>query len=92
MYYIMGYGSKPTNMSLLELNVILERKPVYYLVTVVIPCIILSALSLTMFCVPAESGEKVSIGVTILLSFFVFLVMVNDIVPEASENVPLFSK
>ncbi len=54
-----------------------------------LPCLMLSLLDLLVFCLPPESGEKVSLGITVLLSFSVFLLVIADNVPQTSETAPL---
>lgn len=41
------------------------------------------------FTLPPDSGEKLSLGVTILLSLTVFLNMVAETMPATSDAVPL---
>ena len=67
----------------------LQRKPRYYLINVVAPCVLMSLLAMLVFYLPPDSGEKVSLGITVLLSFSVFLLLVADNVPKTSEDVPL---
>jgi len=59
---------------------------------VVFPCVIMSALTLLVFCLPPDSGEKVTMGITVLLSFSVFLLRMGEDLPETSEFIPLLSK
>lgn len=42
-----------------------------------------------MFWLPPESGERVSMGVTLLLAFSVFVLMLDTSIPETSSSVPL---
>ena len=49
----------------------------------------LSFILLMIFILPAESGEKVSLGVSILVSFSVFLIIVAEQVPDTSDAVPV---
>ena len=46
-------------------------------------------LSLQMFLLPAKSGEKVSLGVNVLVSFSLFLIIVAERVPDTSDAVPV---
>ncbi|KAI0214765.1 Acetylcholine receptor subunit beta, partial [Lamellibrachia satsuma] len=69
----------------------LQRKPRYYLINVVAPCVLMSLLAMLVFYLPPDSGEKVSLGITVLLSFSVFLLLVADNVPKTSEDVPLIA-
>lgn len=43
-------------------NVTLRRKTLFYTVNLIIPCILISALSVLVFYLPSDSGEKVSRG------------------------------
>ena len=52
----------------------------------------MSLLALLVFYLPPDSGEKVSLGITVLLSFSVFLLLVAENVPKTSEFVPLLGK
>jgi len=41
-----------------------------------------------IFLVPSESGEKITLGVTILLAFFVNSLVVSNYTPEAAAELP----
>ena len=60
--------------------------------TQVIPCIIISSLSLFGFYMPADACEKITLTITVLLSMMVFLLLVANILPDSSDDVPLISK
>ncbi|CAI9731380.1 neuronal acetylcholine receptor subunit alpha-10-like [Octopus vulgaris] len=47
-----------------------------------------NSISLLGFLLPPSSGEKVSIGVTVLLSLSVFLLVVNQTLPANSDEIP----
>ncbi len=70
----------------------LKRKPMYYVINVVAPTLCLSMLVLLVLRLPAESGEKISMGVTLLLSFAVYMLLVSDSVPVTSDSVPILGK
>ncbi|ELT89221.1 hypothetical protein CAPTEDRAFT_91759, partial [Capitella teleta] len=65
------------------------RRPLFFLYSIVLPCTGLSLVSMVMFCLPPDGGEKVSLGVTILLSYVVFQLLLSEILPRSSEEVPL---
>jgi hypothetical protein len=58
----------------------------------VMPCILITLVALLGFYMPSESGEKVSMGITTLLSMTVFLMIVADSLPPSSDVVPLIGK
>ena len=59
---------------------------------ILLPCIMLSFVLLMIFLLPAESGEKVSLGVSILVSFSLFLIIVAEQVPDTSDAVPVMGE
>ncbi len=73
-------------------TIYLSRKPEYYLLFVVSPIATLSVLGLVQFLVPPGDGEKVTSGITVMLSCFVFLTSVGDNIPETSESIPLIGE
>ena len=73
-------------------TIYMRRKPLYYVMNIMLPCLMLSLLDLLVFCLPPESGEKVSLGITVLLSFSVFLLVIADNVPQTSETAPLLGE
>lgn len=69
-----------------------RRKPKFFLFNIVLPIIVLSAVTLTVFWLPAGSGEKVGLAVSVLLSFTLFMLVVSNILPRTSESTPLLSE
>ncbi|NP_001297423.1 neuronal acetylcholine receptor subunit alpha-10-like precursor [Aplysia californica] len=67
----------------------IRRRVLYYFLNVIIPCMLLSSLSLTGFLLPPDSGEKVTLGLTVLLAFSVFMLLVAENMPPTSEYIPL---
>ena len=52
----------------------------------------LSILTCLTFYLPTESGEKVSLGLTVLLAFSVFMLLIAESMPATSEFIPLIGK
>ncbi|XP_046578102.1 neuronal acetylcholine receptor subunit beta-4-like [Haliotis rubra] len=69
----------------------LKRYSAFYVLKIIIPAIILSILNSFVFIVPPESGEKVSMSVTTMLSLTVFLSYIGDITPNNSESIPIIA-
>lgn len=67
----------------------IRRRTLYYTYNVVIPCIMLSTLTLSGFWMRPDSGEKVTLGLTVLLAFSVFMLLVAENMPATSSFVPL---
>ncbi len=79
-------------LTLIEFGLQFRHKPLYYIIDIMIPTLCLSLLVLLVLRLPAQSGEKISMRVTLLLSFTVYMLLVSDSVPTTSDGVPLISK
>ncbi|CAD5208516.1 unnamed protein product [Bursaphelenchus xylophilus] len=66
-----------------------RRKTLFYIHNIVFPCVMMSVLTLLVFYLPPDSGEKVGLGITVLLAFSVFVLAVAEKMPETSESLPL---
>ena len=53
----------------------LRRRTLFYLMNFILPCVLIAVLTLLVFLLPPESGERMSFGVTVLLSFTILLLM-----------------
>ena len=53
--------------------------------------IFLGSLTIVVFLIPAESGEKISYSVTVLLAMSVFLSIISTILPRNSDDVCLLA-
>jgi len=71
---------------------VIRRKTNYYIINLVIPCVVISSLSLFVFYLPPDEGEKLGLVMAILLGLMVFLLLVSAILPTTSDAVPLLSK
>ena len=70
----------------------IRRKTLFYTVNLIIPCVLISFLSVCVFYLPADAGEKVTMCISILLALVVFLLLVSKILPPTSITIPLIAK
>lgn len=89
---VVFYSCCPEPFPDLTVTLKIRRKILYYMVNVVLPCMMMSVLTLLVFCLPPESGEKVALGITVLLAFSVFMLAIAEKMPETSESIPLIGK
>lgn len=86
-YYECCPNEKFSNVAFL---VFLRRRHTFYVMNVILPSIMTSILLLSVFfCTP---GQKVQIGVVVLLSFRIFLLNVSGNIPKTSDHIPLLGE
>ncbi|XP_045173928.2 acetylcholine receptor subunit alpha-1-B-like [Mercenaria mercenaria] len=69
----------------------LRRKSLYHVMNIIIPVLCISILNIVSFLLPAESGERITLSISIFLTLAVFLTTVNNSMPESSDEVASFS-
>ncbi|VDN55126.1 unnamed protein product [Dracunculus medinensis] len=57
----------------------LRRRVLYFLYNIIVPCVMLSLLTMMQFILPCESGEKITLGLTVLLAYSVFTIYLMGI-------------
>ena len=90
-FYNYSSPGKRDEYSQVNYTVIVKRKPLYYMINVVIPSALVSMLATFTFWLPPESGERIGVGLTTFLAFSVFQLMIADKTPE-SADIPILCK
>ncbi|XP_026686641.1 CHRNA7-FAM7A fusion protein-like [Diaphorina citri] len=70
----------------------IRRRTLYYFFNLIVPCVLISSMALLGFTLPPDSGEKLTLGITILLSHTVFLLRLAQVLPQSSEAVPILGQ
>uniref|UniRef100_A0A0N5C913 Acetylcholine receptor subunit alpha-type deg-3 n=1 Tax=Strongyloides papillosus TaxID=174720 RepID=A0A0N5C913_STREA len=80
---------------ILQASLVMRRKPLYYLVNLIIPTSIITLVAITGFFTPGSTSndrtEKINLGITTLLAMSILMLMVCDQMPTTSEFVPLIA-
>ncbi|XP_043955719.1 5-hydroxytryptamine receptor 3A-like [Gambusia affinis] len=76
-----------TQRSTLVYQISLKRKPFLYVVNLILPLLFLLVLDLASFFI----SEKLGFQMTILLSVFVLLKILKDILPSTEDSLPLMA-
>lgn len=71
----------------MEIKLTLQRRNDFFDVYIIIPVIFLGFLNNLVFVMPTSSGERTSVAMTALLSFVVYMDMVNENLPKSSDPV-----
>ena len=89
---VVHYSCCPDPYVDITYTIHIKRKILYYLTNLILPCLLLSALTIFTHCLPPESGERMGLVITILLGLTVFMLLFTDAVPRTSEVIPLIGK
>ncbi|CAH1371175.1 unnamed protein product, partial [Tenebrio molitor] len=88
--HIEFYSCCPEPYPDITYTIKLKRRPLFYVFNLILPCILINGIALLVFYVPSESGEKVTLGISALLSMTVFLMTIRETLPP-TEKTPLIS-
>ncbi|CAL1548614.1 unnamed protein product, partial [Lymnaea stagnalis] len=66
----------------------IERHSTYYVANLLTPICLTAVMTLLVFWIPAESGEKMSFLVSMFVSTSVFLYTINDVMPRSINTLP----
>ena len=72
-------------------NFTLKRKSLYYILNILAPVAITSALNVLCFALPLDSGERITLCISIFLALVIFLNVVNNALPETSVEQSILS-
>jgi nicotinic acetylcholine receptor len=89
-------------------KLVIKRKTLFYTVNLIIPTVndlfeylnlkinffqvLISFLSVFVFYLPTDAGEKMTLSISILLALVVFLLLISKILPPTSIVIPLIAK
>lgn len=73
-------------------NITIRRKTLFHLVNLIIPCVNISFLSILVFYLPSSSGEKIALGIYVLVALLVFYLLLIELIPPTSLVIPLLGK
>ncbi|XP_070580530.1 acetylcholine receptor non-alpha chain-like [Ptychodera flava] len=72
-------------------TITVKRKPQYYILNLIVPCILVSVLTVVAFSLPSMSPEKVNLSLSLLLTIYVFNLLVTELLPATSAHMPMLT-
>ena len=86
------YSCCPAPYPELRYSLRLKRRPLFHVLNILLPCVLLSILNLMVFALPPESGEKIQLGMTNLLALVLFQQLISEALPPTSDKSPIIGK
>lgn len=83
------HGDARHEHSLIEYTLKIKRRPLYYTMLMIMPCVVCTLLVLASFAIPPEISERIGFCSTVMLSISVYLLIMADILPEKSDTLPI---
>ncbi|CAL1541775.1 unnamed protein product [Lymnaea stagnalis] len=73
----------------LSFTIVFRRRSTFYNYILILPCILLTSLTLVLFWIPPESPAKMMLGINIFVAFFLLLLLMEANLPPSAAKVPL---
>ena len=86
----MDYKANPDQKYLFaQYTLVINRKPLFYVMLLIIPCLLCTLLVLVSFAIPPENDERVGFCATVFTSVSVYLLIMAELLPEKSDTLPI---
>ncbi len=73
----------------IHFRLVIRRDAQFYVLHIILPCLFLSVLSLVVFYLPPDCGEKLTLSITNLLALVVFQQIIAENMPPSSDDSPI---
>ncbi|KAM4547883.1 5-hydroxytryptamine receptor 3A-like [Odontesthes bonariensis] len=74
---------------IITFRVVIKRRPVLYVVNLLIPSSFLMLIDILSFYLPPHSVDRASFKMTLILGYTVFLLIMNDLLPSTANGTPI---
>lgn len=85
------YSYSDDKYSVVKYDIAIRRETLYYMMNFIVPCVLIAILTVPVLLLPPESQERQSYGVTVLLSFTILIMMLQEKVPATSKAYPMIA-
>ena len=82
----------PEPFAHIKYYLVFKRYPKFYIYYLILPCLLLSVLSLLVFYLPPDCGEKLTLAITNLLALTVFQQIIAEHIPPSTDDSPVIGK
>ncbi|XP_055507894.1 neuronal acetylcholine receptor subunit alpha-2-like [Leucoraja erinacea] len=91
-YNIKKYECCVEEYSDITYSILIRRLPLFYTINLIVPCLLISFLTMLVFYLPSDCGEKITLCISVLLSLTVFQLLITEIIPSTSLVIPLIGE
>ncbi|XP_076814946.1 acetylcholine receptor subunit alpha-type acr-16-like [Clavelina lepadiformis] len=88
----LKYKCCPEKYVDVSFTLVMRRRTMFFVMNLILPCILNSVLTLITFFLPAAAAEKITLAITVLLAQIVFMLLIMETMPPTSDAMPLISK
>ena len=78
--HIKYYPCCPEPYPDIYFNMVIRRKPLFYIVNLIIPCVGIFYLSILVFYLPAQSKQKTALVIAILVSQTLYFTLIIEVI------------
>ncbi|KAL4224137.1 Cullin-3 [Mactra antiquata] len=75
--------------SRIRFEFVIRRRWLYPAISMLLPVVVTSGLNCLVFILPVESGERITLNISVFLTLAVFLTIINDSLPKNSNGVSI---
>ncbi|XP_076458177.1 neuronal acetylcholine receptor subunit alpha-5-like [Babylonia areolata] len=86
---VKRYTCCPAPFIDLKYYLVFQRRATLYNYILILPCILLTSITLILFWIPPESPAKMQLGLTIFIAFFILLKLLEKNLPPGTAHMPL---
>eukprot|EP00093_Oithona_nana_P012121 12121.XXX_284469_281386_1 [CDS] Oithona nana genome sequencing. len=90
--HVKKYPCCPEPYPDIYFNMVIRRKPLFYIVNLIIPCVGIFYLSILVFYLPAQSKQKTALVIAILVSQTLYFTLIIEVIPATSLTLPLLGR
>ena len=68
-------------------HITIERRSLFYTLNLILPVFLITFLAVMTFILPSQSGERMGVSLTLMLTVTVFMLLIAEMIPESSKSV-----
>ncbi|PAA61704.1 hypothetical protein BOX15_Mlig004863g1 [Macrostomum lignano] len=88
VYNSVVYPCCPEPFVDITFRIYMKRSTLFYSFILILPCFLLSSLTLVLFWLPPETPAKMVLGMNIFVAFFLLMLLLEKQTPAASDSFP----